>query len=119
MKKFIFIFFLNIFFNNVVFAANGVASFQCDSKDGSANDQSFKINLNNNSMEFGPYFDYRINKITDEKISAKTIRPDTDGTHQSLSFNRYNGNLTLIRWTNPPFIWDLNCRKLDKTKKIF
>ena len=104
---------------NISFAANGVASFQCDSKDGSANDRSFKINLNNNSMEFGPYFNYRINKITDEKISAKTIRPDSDGTHQSITFNRYNGNLTLIRWTKPPFIWDLSCRKLDKTKKIF
>ena len=27
-------------------------------------------------------------------------------------------SITLIRWTNPPFIWDLNCRKLDKTKKL-
>jgi len=117
MKKLLGIVVLGLLWCNISMA-DGTVLFYCDTIDGNEKDQSFKINLNNRTMEFGPYFEYKITKINDESIVAWTVQPDTDGSKQSLTFNRYTGKLTLVRHKNPPFFWRMKCRKIDKKKKI-
>ena len=118
MKKAILIIVLGLLWCNVS-VADEFASFYCDTIDGPPNNIPFSIDLNKRTMKFG-LVKHKINSITDETISASSpSKHNGKDFEKILNFDRYTGKLTLIHLTKPPFFWHMQCRKLDKTKKLF
>ena len=101
--------------NNVI-AAEKVASFSCGTTDGPSEGISLSIDLDKRTMEFG-LPKYKITSISDDAIIAWSPGKDNGKNFEkSLTFDRYTEKLTLIHYTEPPFIWNLKCKK--KTLKL-
>ena len=96
--------------NNVI-AVEKVASFSCGTTDGPSEGISLSIDLDKRTMEFG-LPKYKITSISDDVIIALSPGKDNGKNFEkSLTFDRYNEKLTLIHYTEPPFIWNLKCKK--------
>ena len=96
--------------NNVI-AAERIVSFSCGTTDGSSEGITLSIDLDKSSMEFG-LPKYKITSISDDVIIALSPSKD-DGKNfkKTLTFHRVTGELTLIHYTKPKFIWNLKCIK--------
>ena len=117
MKKLLGIVVLSLLWCNISYAES-VAKFRC--KDRNDIDHTVKIDLINRSMIYGSsQLKFKINVVTDERIISETINP-SDGKRRTLSFDRYSGRMSFTSYhKDPPFIFFLQCRKLDPSKKIF
>ena len=95
--------------NNVV-AAERIVSFSCGTTDGPSEGITLSIDLDKNSMEFG-LPKYKITSISDDVIIALSPSKD-DGKNfkKTLTFHRNTGELTLIHYTRPQFVWSLKCK---------
>ena len=96
--------------NNVI-AAERIFSFSCGTAGGTSEGITLSIDLDKNSMEFG-LPKYKITSISDDVIIALSPSKD-DGKNfkKILTFHRNAGELTLIHYTKPQFIWNLKCKK--------
>ena len=96
--------------NNVI-AAEKVASFSCGTTDGPSEGISLSIDLDKRTMEFG-LPKYKITSISGDVIIAWSPGKDNGKNFEkTLTFDHYTGKLTLIHYTEPPFIWNLKCKK--------
>jgi len=97
--------------NNVI-AAEKIVLFSCGTTDGPSEGITLSIDLDKSSMEFG-LPKYKITSISDDVIIALSQSKD-DGKNfrKTLTFQRNTGELTLIHYTKPKFIWDLKCKSL-------
>jgi len=97
--------------NNVI-AAEKIVLFSCGTTDGPSEGITLSIDLDKSSMEFG-LPKYKITSISDDVIIALSPSKD-DGKNfrKTLTFQRNTGELTLIHYTKPKFIWDLKCKSL-------
>ena len=95
--------------NNVV-AAERIVSFSCGTTDGPSEGITLSIDLDKSSMEFG-LPKYKITSISDDVIIALSPSKD-DGKNfkKTLTFHRNTGELTLIHYTRPQFVWSLKCK---------
>ena len=113
MKKLLVILILGLLFFNInnVIAAERIASFSCGTIDGPSEGITLSIDLDKSSMEFG-LPKYKIISISDDVITALSPSKD-DGKNfkKTLTFHRNTGELTLIHYTKPKFIWSLKCIK--------
>ena len=112
MKKLLGIVFLSLLSFNInnVIAAEGIISFSCGTTDGSSEGITLSIDLDKSSMEFG-LPKYKITSISDDVITALSPSKD-DGKNfkKMLTFHPNTGELTLIHYTKPEFIWSLKCK---------
>ena len=112
MKKLLGIVFLGLLsFNiNSVIAAERIVSFSCGTTDGPSEGITLSIDLDKSSMEFG-LPKYKITSISDDVIIALSPSKD-DGKNfkKTLTFQRNTGELTLVHYTKPKFIWSLKCK---------
>jgi len=97
--------------NNVI-AAEKIVLFSCGTTDSPSEGITLSIDLDKSSMEFG-LPKYKITSISDDVIIALSPSKD-DGKNfrKTLTFQRNTGELTLIHYTKPKFIWDLKCKSL-------
>ena len=97
--------------NNVI-AAEKIVLFSCGTTDGPSEGITLSIDLDKSSMEFG-LPKYKITSISDDVIIALSPSKD-DGKNfkKTLTFHRNTGELTLIHYTKPEFIWSLKCKSL-------
>jgi hypothetical protein len=96
--------------NNVI-AAEKVSSFSCGTINGPSEGITLSINLDKSTMEFG-LPKYKITSMNDEAIIALSPSKDNGKNFKkTLTFHRNTGELTLIHYTEPPFIWNLKCKK--------
>jgi len=97
--------------NNVI-AAEKIVLFSCGTTDGPSEGITLSIDLDKSSMEFG-LPKYKITSISDDVIIALSPSKD-DGKNfkKTLTFQRNTGELTLIHYTKPKFIWNLKCKSL-------
>ena len=113
MKKLLGIVFLSLLSFNInnVIAAEGIISFSCGTTDGSSEGITLSIDLDKSSMEFG-LPKYKITSISDDVIIALSPSKD-DGKNfkKTLTFHRNTGELTLVHYTKPQFVWSLKCKK--------
>ena len=95
--------------NNVI-AAEKIVLFSCGTTDGPSEGITLSIDLDKSSMEFG-LPKYKITSISDDVIIALSPSKD-DGKNfrKTLTFQRNTGELTLIHYTKPKFIWNLKCK---------
>ena len=95
--------------NNVI-AAERILLFSCGTTGGSSEGITLSIDLDKSSMEFG-LPKYKITSISDEIITGLSPSKD-DGKNfkKTLTFRRNTGELTLIHYTKPEFIWSLKCK---------
>jgi len=95
--------------NNVI-AAERIVLFSCGTTGGSSEGITLSIDLDKSSMEFG-LPKYKITSISDDVIIALSPSKD-DGKNfkKTLTFHRNTGELTLIHYTKPQFIWSLKCK---------
>ena len=95
--------------NNVI-AAEKIVLFSCGTTDGPSEGITLSIDLDKNSMEFG-LPKYKITSISDDEIIGLSPSKD-DGKNfkKTLTFHRNTGELTLIHYTKPQFIWNLKCK---------
>ena len=95
--------------NNVI-AAEKIVLFSCGTTDGPSEGITLSIDLDKSSMEFG-LPKYKITSISDDVIIALSQSKD-DGKNfrKTLTFQRNTGELTLIHYTKPKFIWNLKCK---------
>ena len=112
MQKFLGILVLGLLsfnINNVV-AAERIVSFSCGTTDGPSEGITLSIDLDKNSMEFG-LPKYKITSISDDVIIALSPSKD-DGKNfkKTLTFHRNTGELTLVHYTKPQFVWSLKCK---------
>ena len=117
MKK-IFIILVCFLITNPVFAVTSsfekVASFSCGTTDGPSEGITLSINLDKRTMEFG-LPKYKITSISNDAIIAWSPGKDNGKNFKkSLTFDPYTEKLTLIHYTEPPFIWNLKCKKNKK-----
>ena len=112
MKKLLGILVLGLLsFNiNSVIAAERIVLFSCGTTGGSSEGITLSIDLDKRSMEFG-LPKYKITSISDDVITALSPSKD-DGKNfkKILTFHRNTGELTLIHYTKPQFIWNLKCK---------
>ena len=112
MKKFLGIVILGLLFFNInnVIAAERIILFSCGTTDGPSEGITLSIDLDKNSMEFG-LPKYKITSISDDVIIALSPSKD-DGKNfkKTLTFHRNTGELTLIHYTRPQFVWSLKCK---------
>ena len=112
MKKLLEILILGLLSFNInnVIAAERIFSFSCGTKDASSEGIILSIDLDKSSMEFG-LPKYKITSISDNVITALSPGKD-DGKNfkKTLTFHRNTGELTLIHYTKPKFIWSLKCK---------
>ena len=95
--------------NNVI-ATERIVSFSCGTTDSPSEGITLSIDLDKSSMEFG-LPKYKITSISDDIITALSPSKD-DGKNfkKTLTFHRNTGELTLIHYTEPQFIWNLKCK---------
>jgi hypothetical protein len=95
--------------NNAI-ATERIFSFSCGTTDASSEGIILTIDLDKSSMEFG-LPKYKITSISDDVIIALSPGKD-DGKNfkKTLTFYRNTGELTLIHYTKPKFIWSLKCK---------
>ena len=95
--------------NNVI-AAEKIVLFSCGTTDSPSEGITLSIDLDKSSMEFG-LPKYKITSISDDVIIALSPSKD-DGKNfkKTLTFHRNTGELTLIHYTKPQFIWSLKCK---------
>ena len=95
--------------NNVI-ATERIVSFFCGTTDSLSEGITLSIDLDKSSMEFG-LPKYKITSISDDVITALSPSKD-DGKNfkKILTFHRNTGELTLIHYTKPQFIWNLKCK---------
>ena len=113
MKKLLVILVLGLLFFNInnVIAAERIVLFSCGTTGGSSEGITLSIDLDKRSMEFG-LPKYKITSISDDEIIGLSPSKD-DGKNfkKTLTFRRSTGELTLIHYTKPQFIWSLKCKK--------
>ena len=112
MKKILGIIVLVLLFFNInnIIAAEKIALFSCGTIDGPSEGITLSIDLDKNSMEFG-LPKYKITSISDDVIIAFSPGKDNGKNFKkTLTFHRNTGELTLIHYTKPPFIWNLKCK---------
>jgi len=99
--------------NNVI-AAERIVLFSCGTAGGSSEGITLSIDLDKSSMEFG-LPKYKITSISDDLITALSPGKD-DGKNfkRTLTFHPSTGELTLVHYTKPEFIWSLKCKSLNK-----
>ena len=97
--------------NNVI-AAERIVLFSCGTAGGSSEGITLSIDLDKSSMEFG-LPKYKITSISDDLITALSPGKD-DGKNfkRTLTFHPSTGELTLVHYTKPEFIWSLKCKSL-------
>jgi len=95
--------------NNAI-AAERIVSFSCGTTGGASEGITLSIDLDKSSMEFG-LPKYKITSISDDVITALSPSKD-DGKNfkKTLTFHPNTGELTLIHYTKPEFIWSLKCK---------
>ena len=112
MKKFLGIVILGLLFFNInnVIAAERIILFSCGTSGASSEGITLSIDLDKSSMEFG-LPKYKITSISDDEIIGLSPSKD-DGKNfkKTLTFHRNTGELTLIHYTKPEFIWSLKCK---------
>ena len=112
MKKLLGIVALGLLFFNInnVIAVEKIVLFSCGTTGGSSEGITLSIDLDKRSMEFG-LPKYKITSISDDVIIALSPSKD-DGKNfkKKLTFHRNTGELTLIHYTKPQFIWNLKCK---------
>ena len=97
--------------NNVI-ATERISSFSCGTIDSPSEGITLSIDLDKSTMEFG-LPKYKINLISDDIIIALSPGKDNGKNFKkTLTFHRNSGELSLIHYTKPPFIWDLKCKKI-------
>jgi len=96
--------------NNVI-AVERVFLFSCGTIDGPSEGITLSIDIDKSTMEFG-LPKYKITSISDDVIIALSPGKD-DGKNfkKTLTFHRITGELALIHYTKPKFIWNLKCIK--------
>lgn len=96
--------------NNVI-AVERIVLFSCGTAGGASEGITLRIDLDKNSMEFG-LPKYKITSINDDVILGLSPSKD-DGKNfkKTLRFHINTGELTLIHYTKPKFIWKLKCEK--------
>ena len=120
MKKLLMILVLGLLSFNInnVMAAERVASFSCGTIDGPSEGITLSIDLDKSTMEFG-LPKYKITSISDDVIIALSPSKDNGKNFKkTLTFHRNTGELTLIHYTKPPFIWNLKCKKFILNENI-
>jgi len=113
MKKLLGIVVLGLLFFNInnVIATERIASFSCGTIDDPSEGITLSIDLDKSTMEFG-LPKYKITSISDDVITALSpSKNNGKNFKKTLTFQRYGGELTLIHYTKPPFIWNLKCIK--------
>ena len=111
-KLAIFVFVLLSFNINNVIAVERISSFSCGTIDGPSEGITLSIDLDKSTMEFG-LPKYKITSISDDVIIALSPGKDNGKNFKkTLTFHRNSGELSLIHYTKPPFIWDLKCKKI-------
>ena len=112
MKKILVILVLGLLSFNInnAIAAEKIVLFSCGTTGGSSEGITLSIDLDKSSMEFG-LPKYKITSISDDVITALSPSKD-DGKNfkKTLTFHRNTGELTLIHYTKPEFIWSLKCK---------
>ena len=112
MKKFLGIVVMGLLSFNInnVIATEKVTSFSCGTTNGASEGIILSIDLDKSSMEFG-LPKYKITSISDDVIIALSPGKD-DGKNfkKTLTFHPNTGELTLIHYTKPEFIWSLKCK---------
>tara|TARA_B110000438_G_scaffold179085_1_gene171188 strand:- start:148 stop:507 length:360 start_codon:yes stop_codon:yes gene_type:complete len=102
---------LSFSISNVI-AAEKIASFSCGTIDSPSEGITLSIDLDKSIMEFG-LPKYKITSINDEVIIALSPgKNNGKNFKKTLTFYRNTGELTLIHYTKPSFIWDLKCKKI-------
>ena len=95
--------------NNVI-AAKRIFLFSCGTTGGSSEGVTLSIDLDKSSMEFG-LPKYKITSISDDLItSLSPSKNDGKSFKKTLTFRPNTGELTLIHYTKPEFIWSLKCK---------
>ena len=112
MKKLLGILVLSLLFFNInnVITAERIILFSCGTIDGPSEGITLSIDLDKSTMEFG-LPKYKITSISDDEIIGLSPSKD-DGKNfkKTLTFQRNTGELTLIHYTKPQFIWSLKCK---------
>ena len=112
MKKLLGILVLSLLFFNInnVITAERIILFSCGTTDGPSEGITLSIDIDKSTMEFG-LPKYKITSISDDIIIALSPNKD-DGKNfkKILTFRRNTGELTLIHYTKPQFIWNLKCK---------
>jgi len=99
--------------NNVI-AAEKVSSFSCGTIDGPSEGITLSIDLDKSTMEFG-LPKYKITSISDDVIIALSpSKNNGKNFKKTLTFHLNTGELTLIHYTKPQFVWNLKCKKILK-----
>ena len=114
MKFFLWILVLSLLSFNInnVIAAERIFLFSCGTTVGSSEGITLSIDLDKSTMEFG-LPKYKITSISDDVIIALSPGKDNGKNFKkTLTFHRNSGELSLIHYTKPPFIWDLKCKKI-------
>jgi len=114
MKKLLMIVVLGLlsFNTNNVIAAEKFSSFSCGAIEGPSEGITLSIDLDKSTMEFG-LPTYKITSIIDAVITALSPGKNNGKNFKKiLTFHRNTGELTLIHYTEPPFIWNLKCKKV-------
>ena len=97
--------------NNVI-ATERISSFSCGTIDVSSEGITLSVDLNKGTMEFG-LPKYKITSISDDVIIALSPgKGNGKNFKKTLTFQRNSGELSLIHYTKPPFIWNLKCKKI-------
>ena len=113
MKKILVILVLGLLSFNInnAIAAEKIVLFSCGTTGGSSEGITLSIDLDKSSMEFG-LPKYKITSISDDVIIGLSPSKD-DGKNfkKTLTFQRNAGELTLVHYTKPQFIWSLKCKK--------
>ena len=114
MKKLLGILVLGLltFNTNNVIAVEKVSAFSCGTIDGPSEGITLSVDLNKSTMEFG-LPKYKITLISDDVLVAMSPSKDNGKNFKkTLTLHRNTGELTLIHYTKPPFIWNLKCKKI-------
>ena len=114
MKKILVILVLGLLSFNInnAIAAEKIVLFSCGTTGGSSEGITLSIDLDKSTMEFG-LPKYKITSISDDVIIALSPGKDNGKNFKkTLTFHRNSGELSLIHYTKPPFIWDLKCKKI-------
>jgi len=97
--------------NNAI-ASERSASFSCGTTNGPSEGITLSIDLDKSTMEFG-LPKYKITTINDEAIIALSPgKNNGKNFKKELTFYRNTGELKLIHFTKPSFIWNLKCKKI-------
>ena len=112
MKKFlgiVVLILLSFNINNLI-AAERISSFSCGTIDGPSEGITLSIDLDKSTMEFG-LPKYKITSISDDVIIALSPgKNNGKNFKKTLTFHRNSGELLLIHYTKPSFIWNLKCK---------